>query len=67
MGYAIKEYFAYYFLHSSDVTFDLPNNLMEVHNNSAEPWKVTLIATGLQTLTRGRMRRALIRNELGSS
>lgn len=59
MGYAIKEYFANYFLHSSDVTFDLPNNRMEVHNNSAEPWKVTLIDTGLDTMTGGRLLRVL--------
>jgi glucose-1-phosphate cytidylyltransferase len=59
MGYAIKEYFANYFLHSSDVTFDLPRNQMQVHNNSAEPWKVTLIDTGLETMTGGRLRRVL--------
>ena len=59
MGYAIKEYFANYYLHSSDVTFDLPNNRMEVHNNSSEPWSVTLIDTGLETMTGGRLRRVL--------
>lgn len=59
MGYAIKEYFANYFLHSSDVTFDLPQNRMEIHNNSAEPWRVTLIDTGLETMTGGRLRRVL--------
>lgn len=59
MGYAIKEYFANYFLHSSDVTFDLPRNQMEVHNNTAEPWTVTLIDTGLETMTGGRLRRVL--------
>jgi glucose-1-phosphate cytidylyltransferase len=50
-GYMIKEYFANYFLHMSDVTFDIANNKMEVHHNSAEPWKVTLIDTGDQTQT----------------
>src|SRR3990167_3357281 len=45
-GYVIKEYFANYFLHLSDVTFDIANNRMEVHNNSAEPWRVTLVDTG---------------------
>lgn len=59
MGYAIKEYFANYFLHSSDVTFDLSGNRMEVHQNSAEPWRVTLIDTGLNTMTGGRLRRVL--------
>lgn len=57
-GYYIKEYFANYFLHQSDVTFDLLNNQMEVHSNSSEPWKVTLIDTGLNTMTGGRMLRA---------
>jgi len=57
-GYVIKEYFANYFLHQSDVTFDLKNNKMEIHNNSSEPWKVTLIDTGLNTMTGGRIKRA---------
>lgn len=57
-GYYIKEYFANYFLHQSDVTIDLKNNNMEVHNNSSEPWKVTLIDTGLHTMTGGRIKRA---------
>jgi glucose-1-phosphate cytidylyltransferase len=56
-GYVIKEYFANYFLHMSDVTFDLRNNDMKVHQRSAEPWKITLIDTGDQTLTGGRIRR----------
>lgn len=55
--YAVKEYFADYFLHTSDVTFDLANNSMEVHNNYSEPWKVTLVDTGLHTMTGGRIRR----------
>jgi glucose-1-phosphate cytidylyltransferase len=57
-GYYIKEYFANYFLHQSDVTIDLANNSMEVHNSSSEPWKVTLIDTGIDTLTGGRIKRA---------
>lgn len=57
-GYYIKEYFANYFLHQSDVTIDLQNNKMEIHNNSSEPWKVTLIDTGLETMTGGRVKRA---------
>jgi glucose-1-phosphate cytidylyltransferase len=56
-GYMIKEYFANYFLHMSDVTFDIANNKMEVHHNSAEPWKVTLVDTGDQTQTGGRLKR----------
>ncbi len=58
-GYFIKEYFANYFLHSSDVTFDLANNRLEVHHHSAEPWRVTLIDTGLHTQTGGRIKRVL--------
>jgi len=58
-GYVIKEYFANYFLHSSDVTFDLANNAMEVHHKKAEPWKVTLIDTGTETMTGGRIRRII--------
>ena len=56
-GYFIKEYFANYFLHMSDVTFDMANNQMEVHQHKAEPWKVTLIDTGDDTLTGGRLKR----------
>ena len=55
--YVVKEYFADYFLHTSDITFDLANNKMEVHNNYAEPWKVTLVDTGLHTMTGGRITR----------
>jgi glucose-1-phosphate cytidylyltransferase len=57
-GYYIKEYFANYFLHQSDVTIDLGTNKMEVHNNTSEPWKVTLLDTGLNTMTGGRIKRA---------
>jgi glucose-1-phosphate cytidylyltransferase len=57
-GYFIKEYFANYFLHMSDVTFDLNNNQMEVHERYAEPWRVTLIDTGEETMTGGRLLRA---------
>ena len=57
-GYYIKEYFANYFLHQSDITIDLRNNSMEVHNNTSEPWKVTLLETGLHTMTGGRLKRA---------
>jgi len=56
-GYLIKEYFANYFLHMSDVTFDLQNNAMEVHERHAEPWKVTLVETGADTMTGGRLKR----------
>ena len=56
-GYLIKEYFANYFLHMSDVTFDMQTNSMEVHHQTAEPWKVTLIDTGDYTMTGGRLRR----------
>lgn len=56
-GYVIKEYFANYFLHQSDVTIDIKNNNIEILNNSAEPWKVTLIDTGLHTMTGGRVKR----------
>ncbi len=56
-GYVIKEYFANYCLHLSDVTFDLANNRMEVHQRNAEPWRVTLVDTGEQTMTGGRVRR----------
>jgi glucose-1-phosphate cytidylyltransferase len=56
-GYVIKEYFANYFLHMSDVTFDMATNQMEVHERKAEPWKVTLVDTGDETLTGGRLKR----------
>lgn len=56
-GYVIKEYFANYFLHTSDVTFDIAHNRMEVHRKTAEPWKVTLVDTGELTLTGGRLKR----------
>ena len=56
-GYLIKEYFANYFLHMSDVTFDMSKNSMEVHQRSAEPWRVTLIDTGEETMTGGRLKR----------
>ncbi|OFE11748.1 glucose-1-phosphate cytidylyltransferase [Pseudohongiella acticola] len=56
-GYVIKEYFANYFLHMSDVTIDMVDNKMEVHNQKAEPWKVTLVDTGDSTLTGGRLKR----------
>ncbi len=56
-GYVIKEWFANYFLHTSDVTFDLGNNSMEIHNSFAENWKVTLVETGLHTMTGGRIKK----------
>ena len=56
-GYIIKEFFANYFLHTSDVTFDLQQNSMEVHERHAEPWRVTLIDTGADSMTGGRLRR----------
>ncbi|MCK4328607.1 glucose-1-phosphate cytidylyltransferase [candidate division WOR-3 bacterium] len=56
-GYLIKEYFANYYLHMSDVTFDMKDNKMQVHQNYAEPWKVTLIDTGYNTMTGGRIKR----------
>lgn len=62
-SYVIKEYFANYFLHLSDVTFDLKNNKMEVHHNESEPWKVTLVDTGEDTMTGGRLKR--VRKYLG--
>ena len=62
-GYVIKEYFANYFLHMSDVTFDMANNRMEIHQNNAEPWKVTLVDTGDATMTGGRLKR--VRKYLG--
>ncbi len=56
-GYVIKEYFANYFLHMSDVTFDMQSNQMEVHHKHTEPWRVTLVDTGENTLTGGRLKR----------
>jgi glucose-1-phosphate cytidylyltransferase len=56
-GYVIKEYFANYFLHTSDVTFDMKSNSMEVHQQFAEPWRVTLVDTGENTMTGGRLKR----------
>jgi glucose-1-phosphate cytidylyltransferase len=56
-GYLIKEYFANYFLHMSDVTFDMRNNSMEVHRKKAEPWIITLVDTGASTMTGGRLKR----------
>jgi glucose-1-phosphate cytidylyltransferase len=56
-GYVIKEYFANYFLHTSDLTFDMANNRMEVHQRHAEPWRVTLVDTGEDTMTGGRLKR----------
>ncbi len=62
-GYMIKEYFANYFLHTSDVTFNMVNNSMEVHERHADPWKVTLVDTGEQTMTGGRIKR--VKNFIG--
>ena len=56
-GYVIKEYFANYFLHMSDVTFDMSQNTMEVHHKKAEPWRVTIVDTGDETMTGGRIKR----------
>jgi glucose-1-phosphate cytidylyltransferase len=56
-GYMIKDYFASYYLHRSDVTFDIKNNNMKIHQNHAEPWKVTLVDTGEKSMTGGRLRR----------
>ena len=56
-GYIIKEYFANYFLHMSDVTFDIERNQMEVHHRKAEPWRITLVDTGDNTMTGGRLKR----------
>ncbi len=56
-GYMIKEYFANYFIHNSDITFDLKSNKMEIHQNSTEPWKVTVVDTGEETMTGGRLKR----------
>lgn len=64
-GYVIKEYFANYFLHMSDVTFDMSNNKMKVHQQNAEPWTVTLVDTGEDTQTGGRLKRvaSYLKNE----
>jgi len=56
-GYMIKEYFANYFLHTSDITFDLSNNSLEVHQTATEPWRITLVDTGIDTQTGGRLKR----------
>ena len=64
-GYAIKEYFANYFLHRADVTFDIAKNALEVHSGRVEPWKVTLIETGPDTMTGGRLKR--VREYLGDA
>ena len=56
-GYLIKEYFSNYFLHRSDVTFDLKENNMEVHEKFSEPWQVTLVDTGKDTMTGGRLKK----------
>ncbi|WP_292747146.1 sugar phosphate nucleotidyltransferase, partial [Methylophaga sp. UBA3191] len=56
-GYVVKEYFANYFLHMSDVTFDMANNEMQVHEKHVEPWKITLIETGEDTQTGGRLKK----------
>jgi glucose-1-phosphate cytidylyltransferase len=56
-GYLIKEYFSNYFLHNADATFDVCGNSVEIHHNHAEPWKVTVVDTGLDTMTGGRLRR----------
>src|SRR2546425_4604810 len=63
-GYIIKEYFANYFLHMSDVTFDILENRMEVHERYAEPWRVTLVDTGQETQTGGRLKR--VREDLSN-
>lgn len=57
-GYSIKEYFANYYLHQSDVTFDMQTGEMHVHSNASEPWRVTLLDTGTDTMTGGRIKRA---------
>jgi len=62
-GYMIKEYFANYFLHTSDVTFDMSDNSIDIHQNIAEPWKVTLVDTGEGSMTGGRLKR--VTNYLG--
>jgi glucose-1-phosphate cytidylyltransferase len=64
-GYVIKEYFSNYFLHNNNVTIDLKNNNMDIHQNKTEPWKITLLETGLNTMTGGRIKQAkdFINNE----
>lgn len=64
-SYAIKEFFSNYFLHTSDVTFDLKNNKLKIHRNSSEPWTVTLIDTGLETMIGGRIKKIIpyVKNE----
>ena len=62
-GYVIKSYFANYFMHMSDITLDIAKNQMHVHQSAAEPWKVTLVDTGLETMTGGRLKR--VRDHLG--
>jgi glucose-1-phosphate cytidylyltransferase len=64
-GYVIKEYFANYFLHMSDVTFDMEKNSMEVHEKHAEPWRVTIVDTGDNTMTGGRLKR--VANYVGNA
>ena len=63
-GYMIKEYFANYFIHQADITVDLGKNSIEVHKSKAEPWKITLVDTGLNTMTGGRIKR--VRDYLGN-
>lgn len=63
-GYIIKEYFSHYFLHMNDMTIDMTNNNVEIHSSSSEPWKVTLVDTGLNTMTGGRIKR--IQKYIGS-
>ena len=58
-GYVIKEFFANYFLHSSDVTFDLRSGTQEIIRNQSEPWRVTLVDTGLESMTGGRLGRVM--------
>src|SRR5206468_2981936 len=62
-GYVIKEYFSNYYMHMSDVTFDLAHNKVEIHKAKAEPWHVTLVDTGMDTMTGGRLLR--VRNYVG--
>jgi len=57
LGYVIKEYFSHYFLHMSDVTIDMTTNDIKVHSTASEPWKITLIDTGFETMTGGRLKR----------
>ncbi|MCE2894488.1 MAG: glucose-1-phosphate cytidylyltransferase [Flammeovirgaceae bacterium] len=64
-GYMIKEYFTNYFLHQSDVTIDLATNKLDVHNSQAEPWKITLVDTGINTMTGGRIKR--VANHIGDA